>query len=759
MRRSFLFVINQFYNGGAELSLLRLLRLLVCHGDATSLVIYDMRDADVAISLVHEVPKETRLCVGHSQTGDASVYEFVSGSRYDLAVSVGEWHSPEIVLRYANAMRRAIWIHADVMSATIPVAADLFDYGRLVDAWICVSADQCQKLRDAAPFLRGAFVVVHNPVDRAALLRAREEPLDLPDVCRGRRIAVMVGNLRPAKNYIRAVEAASLLAHCGTDIVWLVCGNLADTKYVRLVRSAIARNGLTDRFILLGAQENPWKYIDKADVFVSTSDTESWCMAISEALTLGVPVVATATAGASEQLKGEKLAGGVLCDFSGRSIAAGIRKIVGGACPTRSRVSSLLYDSLQEFISVCEIPPLRYAQEQAVVVVDDANYCGGAHIATIRMLEKMHKRGVECAVFSGVRPSFETRCRYAPAEIVYAQLDWRTRIYYECGARDFLRLPGVPLLIKGRKVILSILRRIARNRNWGASFDQVLGARITDILSRYEVVVVMSEASKFRELVAALPKRIRKVQLIHTFYTLWRNFSFWTREITAEDGRLYAQMSKVALIGTRNAKAFSVCYPELADRVAAFHNVITTSSCRSDSRRSTEIRLVTVARLEEEKDIPRLLRVAYRLKALGVSYRWDIYGDGSARKTAETSCEKLGLTGVVRFGGYAKDPCERMREADLFVLLSHYEGLPNVIYESLLVGTPVFSTDVGGIPEQVKDHEAGRLVADDETAIVEGLAEVLRQPSVISRWKENLKGYRYDNDAAVQEFMDILGLK
>ena len=227
-----LFVINQFYKGGAESSLLNFIKLLVQCGHEVSLVVYDHQKTNRAISLISELPESVRLCIGCKGSNVLAFRDFIAGIRYDLAVSVGEWHSPEFVMRYANACKKGVWVHADVTSASIPRTPDLFDYDRLTDVWICVSARQCEIMKENAPFLTGQFTTVHNAIDLCAIKAAASAEVNLPAECEGRKVVVMTGNLRPAKNYLRAVEVAAVLKKRGGDAVWLVCGNLADESYV-----------------------------------------------------------------------------------------------------------------------------------------------------------------------------------------------------------------------------------------------------------------------------------------------------------------------------------------------------------------------------------------------------------------------------------------------------------------------------------------------------------------------------------------------
>jgi glycosyltransferase involved in cell wall biosynthesis len=85
-----------------------------------------------------------------------------------------------------------------------------------------------------------------------------------------------------------------------------------------------------------------------------------------------------------------------------------------------------------------------------------------------------------------------------------------------------------------------------------------------------------------------------------------------------------------------------------------------------------------------------------------------------------------GLAGVVVFAGFRDDLDHWMPNADLFVLPSFTEGLPNVLLEAHAAGVPVVATAVGGTPELVVHGETGLLVhAGDDAALADNMANLL----------------------------------
>lgn len=106
--------------------------------------------------------------------------------------------------------------------------------------------------------------------------------------------------------------------------------------------------------------------------------------------------------------------------------------------------------------------------------------------------------------------------------------------------------------------------------------------------------------------------------------------------------------------------------------------------------------------------------------------RFIICGDGVQRPELERQVGSLGLKDLVVFAGFRNDLDAWMPNADLFVLPSFTEGLPNVLLEAHACGVPVVATAVGGTPELVVDGKTGLLVPPgDAAALSAGMVALL----------------------------------
>jgi teichuronic acid biosynthesis glycosyltransferase TuaC len=136
--------------------------------------------------------------------------------------------------------------------------------------------------------------------------------------------------------------------------------------------------------------------------------------------------------------------------------------------------------------------------------------------------------------------------------------------------------------------------------------------------------------------------------------------------------------------------------------------------------------ICTVGRLVREKGVLELLD-AFRGLVEDLPDAWlALVGDGPLQGEVIAYLERWGLEGQVFLPGARPHPevAEWIGAADVFVLASHNEGLPNVVLEAMACGRPVVATRVGGVPEAVADGLTGYLV--DTGAIEEIRTHCLR---------------------------------
>ena len=109
--------------------------------------------------------------------------------------------------------------------------------------------------------------------------------------------------------------------------------------------------------------------------------------------------------------------------------------------------------------------------------------------------------------------------------------------------------------------------------------------------------------------------------------------------------------------------------------------------------------LIHVGRLDMVSKRHDILLNAY--KQADIPYKLVLLGDGDDKVKIETLIQELGLQSKILFHGYTDNPYVWLKHAELLVFSSDFEGFGRVLAESLIVGTPVVSTDCPSGPSEI----------------------------------------------------------
>jgi glycosyltransferase involved in cell wall biosynthesis len=117
-------------------------------------------------------------------------------------------------------------------------------------------------------------------------------------------------------------------------------------------------------------------------------------------------------------------------------------------------------------------------------------------------------------------------------------------------------------------------------------------------------------------------------------------------------------------------------------------------------------------------------------------------GEGELRPELQRRVDELGLHHSVQLPGWRPDVWRLMKSANVLVLASHWEGLPNVILEAQAAGLPVVATAVDGSQELIRDQLTGRLVPrGDVKALANALGEILQNTAAASQMSRNARNH------------------
>ena len=135
--------------------------------------------------------------------------------------------------------------------------------------------------------------------------------------------------------------------------------------------------------------------------------------------------------------------------------------------------------------------------------------------------------------------------------------------------------------------------------------------------------------------------------------------------------------------------------------------------------------VLSVGRFTTPKNYMRLLYSPKQLLNEGIAHDLWILGDGEQRPMMERYVEENGLGSSVWMPGFMENPYSFMREADLLVCSSVYEGYSTFMTEAVILGKPIVTTDVHGMRELLGDSKYGLIVKNDDEEFYRGLKRMM----------------------------------
>ena len=768
-----LFIINQFYKGGAESSLLNLLKKLDSTKYDVDLLVLNQCPVKNGVSLIEKVPSYVNVCNAYEENKKSSLknsfkkkmylndqqkikntlgsYLFVHNKTYDWAFHVGEWWVPEFLANEVCAKQKAIWIHTDLTKAVTFAEEQFFAFDDAIDKYIFVSKRSLESCMDEYPFLRDKSECIYNILDTEDINKKSAEAIEEDYFDKGLPVIVTCANLRKEKNHLRQLNAMSILKKRGVDFIWVNVGATSEKERCADLLRRAKNFGLEDKFIIAGPRDNPYRYMKKATAVAVLSDYESWSMVITEAKILGTPVIATKTSGALEQIVDNET--GILTDFTERDIAdkleaflasPDLQKKIRENTKNSDNTNKILAD-FDAFVAKTKAPE---KSRDILYIIDDVNYTSGAHSATKLQIKEFLKSGANISIFSNSTPNLKIRSELLGVSF----LSWRNFPENQLFVRRFFDCMTDTRLSKEEKEYKKRLTLTAKKNKHYDIFNNMVLPEISKLFSKFTTVCVMSEASAYRNAVAESTAK-RKIQWIHTDYCEWREKSDWTRSITAKDEEIYSKFDYVVLLTKSIRENFISLYPTLEEKAVVNKNLMPVDSILKKGKKmqlkGTPAKFVTVSRIDHFKGFDRIHEALTKLYDEGYRLKWTIVGDGEALYDYKNLYANSSFAEDVKFIGAKPNPFPYVVESDVFALLSRYEGIPNTIYEALILGVPVLSTDVGGVNTQITNGENGWLVDNDDDAIYKGIKRILDNPEEIADYKNKLKTYHYDNETVM----------
>lgn len=251
------------------------------------------------------------------------------------------------------------------------------------------------------------------------------------------------------------------------------------------------------------------------------------------------------------------------------------------------------------------------------------------------------------------------------------------------------------------------------------------------LIKNKKIDIIIAQSPSFEGVISVLLKKITKIKLIIEVHGDWIESPFLYHKFKFENiiKKILVSFGKFSLKNANKIRVISSSTDNLVYEISSrkgdfiFPTFTDVDLFLKENDISWENRILYVGVLYRLKGVHFLLKAFKKIQDKHFDFKLILIGDGPYKKELVDLIEKENIKNVEFLGKLnAEDVRDQMKICNVLVLPSLSEGLGRVLIEAGALSKPLIGTNIGGIPDIIKDNENGFLF---ESANVDDLAEKL----------------------------------
>ena len=283
------------------------------------------------------------------------------------------------------------------------------------------------------------------------------------------------------------------------------------------------------------------------------------------------------------------------------------------------------------------------------------------------------------------------------------------------------------------------------------------------IKERYDTEIAFFRGAAVKIISGSNNYQSNKLAWVHNDFTKCTGIFDWFNN-EEQTKNAYRKFNKIVCVSQYAKEKFTERMG-IKENVIVRYNINLTDDIKNKAEEKIEekfnkntFKVCTVGRLVEAKGYDRLLKIHKRLMDEELKHDLIIVGDGPDREKLTKYINDNNLNNSVYLLGSKSNPYKYIKDSDLFVCSSRWEGFSTVISEAVILEKPVLTTRVSGTGELFLDNKYGLITENNEKSLYEGLKEILRNKELYIYYKEKVKERSsfFEQKVLVKEIENIL---
>ena len=229
------------------------------------------------------------------------------------------------------------------------------------------------------------------------------------------------------------------------------------------------------------------------------------------------------------------------------------------------------------------------------------------------------------------------------------------------------------------------------------------------------------------------------------------------------DYRFYEKCDYIVTVSDKLNEVICEVFPKFKDKIKTVYDINNSKLIKNMALQNnpfSEVKdvfiLVTVGRLVKQKGYDLATEACRILCERGIKFKWYIVGEGPERTNIEKNIETYGISDYLILVGAKDNPYVYMKNADIYVQTSKFEGYCLTLGEARILNIPVVSTNFEVVYNQLRDEENGLIVEQTGEAIASGIMRMATDNALRECIIENLKKEKKGNMEEVEKLYALV---
>lgn len=230
--------------------------------------------------------------------------------------------------------------------------------------------------------------------------------------------------------------------------------------------------------------------------------------------------------------------------------------------------------------------------------------------------------------------------------------------------------------------------------------------------------------------------------------------------------KFYNHYKKIVAVSDSTKEVFIETFPYYSNKIEVIYDInnpdfITRMANLGESYNDNfpGLRILTIGRLANQKGYDLALKTCLKLKNKGIKFRWYALGIGPHEQRIKDYIKKYDLSDYFVLLGVKANPYPFIKNADIYVQTSRYEGYGLAIAEARMLNIPVVTTKFDAVYNQMIDGGNGLVVEMDAESVCEGILKMINEIGLKEKITSYLRNEKKGNVEEIEKFYQLIDSK